>query len=109
MWIILSVAQKKKNKTTFRARSAKQQVRDPRVYLDQLLDMKQNPLQEPLICGTGRKPVALIKKRQQENAPPNRHRQDPSAKHDHRFGKAFNHVEVKPGMIGHYLEELPAG
>ncbi|XP_044734817.1 40S ribosomal protein S15 [Chrysoperla carnea] len=100
------------------------------VDLDQLLDMPVEQLVELLHArgrrrfsrGLKRKPLALIKKlrKAKKEAPPN---EKPEIVKTHLRnmiivpemvgsivgvynGKAFNQVEIKPEMIGHYLGEF---
>ena len=100
------------------------------VDLDQLLDMPNEQLMELMHArarrrfsrGLKRKPMALIKKlrKAKKEAPPN---EKPEAVKTHLRnmiivpemvgsivgvynGKAFNLVEIKPEMIGHYLGEF---
>ncbi|XP_065156283.1 small ribosomal subunit protein uS19 [Atheta coriaria] len=100
------------------------------VDLDQLLDMPNEQLMELLHCrvrrrfsrGLKRKPMALVKKlrKAKKEAPPN---EKPEIVKTHLRnmvivpemvgsivgvynGKAFNLVEIKPEMIGHYLGEF---
>ncbi|KAL3223654.1 hypothetical protein MRX96_027240 [Rhipicephalus microplus] len=78
------------------------------VDLDQLLDMSSTQLMELMHCrarrrysrGLKRKPLALIKKL--------RTRQEGMVGSIVGVynGKAFNQVEIKPEMIGHYLGEF---
>ncbi|KAF5279520.1 hypothetical protein FQR65_LT03342 [Abscondita terminalis] len=100
------------------------------VDLDQLLDMPNEQLMELMHArarrrfsrGLKRKPMALVKKlrKAKKEAPPN---EKPEIVKTHLRnmiivpemvgsivgvynGKAFNQVEIKPEMIGHYLGEF---
>ncbi|KAL3265393.1 hypothetical protein HHI36_009599 [Cryptolaemus montrouzieri] len=100
------------------------------VDLDQLLDISNDQLMELMHCrarrrfsrGLKRKPMALVKKlrKAKKEAPP---LEKPEIVKTHLRnmiivpemvgsivgvynGKAFNQVEIKPEMIGHYLGEF---
>merc|ERR1712008_614241 len=100
------------------------------VHGDQLLDMNNEQLMELFPCrvrmkisrGLKRKPMALIKKlRKKKKECPINEKPDVVKTHLRDMiivpemtgsvvgvynGKTFNHVEIKPEMIGHYLGEF---